>query len=625
MASPSTEAPQIGEHAIIGDGRAAALVSRRAELDWLCWPRFDSPALFASLLDRAVGGHWSIAPTGEAQSSQRYLDDTNVLETRFATQGGTLTVTDFMPVDSEEGKRRHLVPQHELVRWVRCLEGEVEVEVTFDPRPDFGLARVRLCDAGPLGLQLTCQRHRFFLRGEARLKPRLEGGAATTVHLRAGQACAFSLTASDEAPAVVPPLGPRVEDALARTVAWWRHWARRAKYHGPYRDAVVRSALTLKLLVFAPSGAIVAAPTTSLPERPGGRLNWDYRYCWLRDAALTVRALYGLGYHLEAEAFIGWLVHTTRLSRPELHVLYDVYGIRPRRERLLWHLSGYAGARPVRVGNAASRQIQLDVYGEVIDAAAQLVRRGGRFDRETQGMLRDFGEWVCRHWSLPDQGIWEPRYGPRHHTHSRVLCWVALERLVEMHRRGAIQRLPLDHFIRNQRLLRDEVERRGFNPRLGSYTQTLDGDVVDASLLLLSWYGFERASSPRMKGTWRRIRERLQAGPGLFYRYEQSRTVGEGAFAFCSFWAVEYLARGGGTLAEADRLFGQVLRYANELGLMSEELALDTGAAWGNFPQAFSHVGLLSAALALEERAREERSRAERVPAPVLAAREQSP
>jgi GH15 family glucan-1,4-alpha-glucosidase len=428
--------------------------------------------------------------------------------------------------------------------------------------------------------------------------------------LHDGDALVVSLAYDADAPAVLPPLAA-AREALRRTVGAWRTFRDRLAYRGPWRAQVERSALVLKLLSFAPSGAIVAAPTTSLPERPGGSLNWDYRFCWLRDAALTVRALYGVGCAREAEAFGDWLLHATRLTRPELRVLYDVYGRPPPHERELPHLAGHGGARPVRVGNAAAAQRQLDVYGEVVDAVAQSVRRGARLSREVQAMLRGFGEVVCASWREPESGIWEPREAPRLHTHSLVLAWVALTRLLELHRRGALPRIPVGDFAREQAEIRAFVEARCFSPRLGSYVAHPDGHRVDAALLLLGWYGYAAPASPRMSGTWRRVRERLSPAPGLLYRSERSVADGEGAFGICSFWAAEHLARGGGSLAASVEWMEALLSRANDVDLFAEEIDPASGAALGNFPQAFTHVGLVSAALAVEARAHAEARRPE--------------
>jgi GH15 family glucan-1,4-alpha-glucosidase len=600
------ETPKIQDYAAVGDGRSVALVSRGGSIDWLCWPRFDSPSLFAGLLDPEAGGSWGITPTQFARAERRYLDGTNVLQTRFETPDGAVTLTDFMPAASEDEKRR-LWPEHELLRRVECERGEVEVEVRFDPRPDYGRARATLRDAGPLGIRLERGSTLLTLRGDVPLAPVEGGGMAGRVRLRAGEVVAFSLTYAVEGPAVLAPLGEAVAEKLDLTTNWWREWAARCRYDGPYREAVVRSALALKLMTYAPSGAIVAAPTTSLPERVGGELNWDYRFCWLRDAAFTARALFGLGYQEDAEAFCSWLLHATRLTRPELRVVYDVYGEAPIGERDLPHLRGYAASYPVRIGNATRDQLQLDVYGEVVEAVTHFLRSGGELDRDTQQMLRHFGRFVCRHWREPDNGIWEPRDERRHFTHSRLLCWVALDRLLEMYERGRLRGIPVAEFAEQRERIRRDIEDRAWNPALEAYTQSLGGDVLDATVLLMAFHGFAEASSPRMLQTYRRLRERLGAGPGLLYRYEQSFEGGEGTFAMCGFWLAEFLARGGGTPAEARDSFERTLAHANDVGLFAEEIDPRTGDALGNFPQAFTHVGLINAALSMAEREERER------------------
>jgi GH15 family glucan-1,4-alpha-glucosidase len=591
--------PKIDEYSAIGDGRSVALISSGGSLDWLCWPRFDSPALFARLLDFDRGGYWLIAPDGSFRSSRRYIENTNVLETRFSTSDGEAVLTDFMPLIAPP---RTLMPEQELLRRFECKVGTIRCLVTFEPRPGFALQPARLQDRGPLGMFLKSGPRVFNLRSDAPLTIDSVGGVHCDVTLTAGEAVNFSLTLAEEGPAVFPILGDGARERLDATIRWWQTWAGRCRYDGPFRDCVVRSALALKLLLFAPSGAIIAAPTTSLPERPGGDLNWDYRFCWLRDAAFTARALFGLDYREEAEAFVSWLLHATRLTLPELRVLYDVYGRSQGREEVLSHLRGYADSRPVRAGNHAGTQFQLDVYGEVIEAVSHFVQHGGELDRDTQKMLRHFGEYVCRHWHKPDSGIWEERAPGQHYTYSRLMCWVAVDRLLELHSRGRIRSVPAEKFAKERSQIRQDIEERGWNPRLNSYTQVLDGDTLDASVLLMSAHGFDVASSRRMRETHRNIRERLSPAPGLLYRKEQSLTMGEGAFGICSFWDVDFLARGGGTSLEAHDAFAQATAYANDLGLFAEEIHPKTYEALGNFPQGFTHVGLINAALSLVER-----------------------
>jgi GH15 family glucan-1,4-alpha-glucosidase len=590
---------QISDYAVVGDCRSAALISRGGSVDWLCWPRFDSPSIFGALVDEERGGRFLIAPAGPFRAGRSYLGDTNVLVTRFAAPGGELELTDFMPVLEGDVERRTLHPEHELLRILRCLRGELEVEIVFDPRPGYAARPVRIQSLGKLGLRVAVAGGGLLtLQSQA---PLANGRA--TVRMRAGEELQFSLAFTVESPAVLAPPGERGHEMLRHTLRLWRTWSAQTQYEGPHRAAVVRSALVLKLLQYAPSGAIVAAPTTSLPERPGGDLNWDYRFCWLRDAALTTRALYGLGHHDEAANFLSWLLNATSLSLPKLHVLYDLFGRKPSKERVLPWLRGHRGSRPVRVGNAAVGQVQLDTYGEVIEAATYFIRSGNEIDSAVIKMLIGFGSEVARDWSEPDEGIWEIRGLGQDFTHSRALCWTALHRLVELHDQGHLPGAPVGEFRAARDRIRVEVETLGYSESLQSYTRTLAGHDVDASLLLLPWYGYCRADAPRMRATWRRIQRDLGLGDGLLSRYHGKLTEGEGAFGLCSFWAAEYLALGGGTLEEAGQQFACLLAYANDVGLYAEEIEPGSFRALGNFPQAYTHVGLINAALSLHERA----------------------
>jgi GH15 family glucan-1,4-alpha-glucosidase len=599
----SASYPPIDDYALIGDCRSAGLVSRDGSLDWLCLPRFDSPSIFAAVLDVEKGGRFLVRPLGEFRTERRYLANTNVLETVFRTPTGACVLRDLMSVSSEEDKRAHLTPEHEVLRELEGLEGEVEVEILYAPRPDYGRVCPLLEERGALGLRCEIDGTSLTLRSEMPLE--LTDGdrsASGFARIRSGERKYLSLTYSMEAPAVVTLLGEIARGRIERTVRWWQEWANRCTYEGPYRDAVVRSALALKLMTYAPSGALVAAPTTSLPEAIGGVRNWDYRYCWLRDASFTLRALFTLGYREEAEAYIGWLLHATRLTWPELHVLYDVFGEAKLPERELPHLEGYAASRPVRIGNDAQGQLQLDVYGEVINGAARFLDRGGRVDRDTNRMLDGLGRTVCKRWREPDEGIWEGRSGRFHNTHSKVLCWVALDRLIEMHEAGKLD-VSVDLFRKERDEIRKEIETHGYNERIGSYTRTFDGEEMDASLLTLPLYDYIEGTNSRMRSTCARIHEKLATGE-LVHRYETGTDdglpPGEGAFGLCSFWAVECVARGG-NVEGATRTFEQLLAYANDVGLFAEEIDPDTGAALGNFPQAFTHIGLINAALTLGE------------------------
>jgi GH15 family glucan-1,4-alpha-glucosidase len=593
----------ISDYAIIGNCRTAALIDRSGSLDWLCLPRFDSPSMFGALLDARKGGRFRVGPVGSLRGERRYIADTNVLETEFTSETGVLKLTDFMPVDDESAKARTLWPEHEIVRVVECVAGSVDVEVFCDPQPDYARRQRVLKRQGALGFIYSHGRAALVLRSELPVEPIADGSLYGRQRLLAGQRLTISLTFDEGEPAVLSPLGDWPGAQLQSTLAWWRAWAKRCQYSGPYRTQVVRSALLLKLMTFAPSGAVIAAPTTSLPEKIGGVRNWDYRYCWLRDASLTLRALFELDYNAEAEAFLAWLLHTTALSWPELLVLYDVYGETRIPERELPHLEGYLRSRPVRIGNAARDQLQLDVYGEVVGAAFRFTNLGGHIDHATAKLLRGLGTTICKRWPEPDAGIWEIRGGLYQHTVSKALSWVALELLLRMHQAGHL-RVPVEPFQQNRAALQQAIETRGYNSELDSYVAIFDSDVLDASLLLLPLHGYLDHRAPRMCSTARRIREQLGRN-GLLYRYAipDGLPQGEGTFTVCSFWDVIQQA-GAGELHAARSQFEYLLGFANDVGLYAEELDPDTGAALGNFPQAFTHLGLINAALALEQAAR---------------------
>jgi GH15 family glucan-1,4-alpha-glucosidase len=591
----------IGDYGLIGDCRSAALISSEGSIDWLCWPRFDSPSIFAALLDPESAGCFRIRPRGGFRTTRRYLSDTNILETVFHAEGGTVVLRDLMPVASEDDKRTTLMAEHEVLRELECLSGNVEMDVLYDPRPEYGIRRIRLEQRGGIGIACSSGDGMLLLRCDFPLSIGPDGHAARgSIQLRTGDVRYLSLSYSELAPAVIPPLGWSARERLTRSVSWWEEWSARSTYEGPYRDAVMRSALALKLMVYAPSGAVIAAPTTSLPERIGGERNWDYRYCWLRDAAFIVRALLDLGYDEEASAYVDWLLHSTRLTWPRLQVVYDVHGEAYLPERELVHLAGYVGSRPVRVGNDAHDQLQLDVYGEVIDAVVRFARRNGPLSAGTVRYLNGLGRAVCHQWREPDEGIWEGRSGRSHHTHSKVLCWVALERLIEL---AETDHLPLDvdRFQTERDAIRADVERLGYSERLGCYTQVFGKDDLDASLLTLPLYGYIDALNPRMISTLASIQQQL-GRDGHIYRYAEGTSdglpAGEGAFGVCGFWAVECCALSG-DLQGARVTFQHLLASANDLGLFPEEYDPDTGDLLGNFPQAFTHVGVINAAITL--------------------------
>lgn len=588
--------PPIADYAIIGDCRSAALISRCGSIDWLCWPHFSAPSVFAAVLDPERGGHFSITPTGRFKASRRYAGETAVLETTFATQSGSVRLTEAMIIGQSA---RNLEPLREIIRMVEGIDGAVSLDVDFAPRPGYAesVARIR----GRAG-DWNCSwgNEVFRLRSDHALDPR-EGGAGGHLVVGAGERYCFSLSYEKAHIAILLPTGKRAAERIDRTVTWWQEWAKNCCANGPYRNAVLRSAITLKLMTFALSGAVVAAPTASLPEWIGGSRNYDYRYCWLRDAALTMRAFTGLGLREEAGVFLRWLLHATRLTRPRLGVVYDVFGRMDLGERELAHLSGYRRSKPVRIGNAAQKQMQLDVYGGVIAAAWEFATNCGSLQRDQCNLLAGFGRTVRDCWREPDHGIWEIRDRKRHYTFSKLMCWTALDRLLALQRSHGLH-VATDRFEEERSAIAETIETKGFNEELASYVMELEGDRVDASLLLMPCLGYGNPEDPRMRTTFERIDERL-GRDGLLYRYEPNVDGipgPEGAFGIASFWAVENLARRGDPDGARQR-FEKLNGYANDVGLFAEEIEPDSGAALGNFPQAFTHVGLINAALAIDK------------------------
>ncbi|HEX5280225.1 MAG TPA: glycoside hydrolase family 15 protein [Micropepsaceae bacterium] len=585
----------MGEFALIGDCRTAALVSRQGSIDWLCLPHFSGSSVFAALLDPDAG-HFAIHPTTPFRATRRYAEDTAVLETKFTTADGCVCLRDAMTIMDGVTQLR---PMREIIRIVEGAEGEVPLEVEIDVRPGYGKSqpRLRRHAAGWAILfgneilivqsDVPLEADGYVLRGRFRSVP--------------GSAIRFSLAYTHGETAIFPPLheaGCRVEE----TLKWWSNWSQACRYHGPYRDAVLRSALTLKLLIHALSGAVVAAPTTSLPETIGRDDTYDYRYCWLRDAGFTIDALTCLGFHEDAADYLTWLLHSTRLSWPKLRVLYDVYGRDASKESNLSHLAGYCQSRPVRTGNQAGGQLQLDAYGHVVLAAERYVSGGGKLGSAETRMLRGLGKTVCREWKKPDNGIWEIRGAKRHYTFSKLMCWVALDRLLKLHREGHMSLGSLEHKFTGARdTIADAIDRHGFHTELKSYVADFDSNYLDASLLLIPVLGFKEASDPRFAGTLQCIHERLSQN-GLIYRYETgygARGYRENSFGVCTFWAVQALAAEG-RYDEAEEVFRNALNCANDVLLFGEEIDPGSGRNTGNFPQGLTHVGLINAALALE-------------------------
>jgi GH15 family glucan-1,4-alpha-glucosidase len=580
---------RIEDYALIGDCRTAALVGRDGSIDWLCWPRFDSAACFAALLGTADNGRWLIAPgTPPLSTRRRYRPGTLVLETEFETATGRATVIDFMPAESAN-----------LVRIVTGQSGRVDFRTEFVVRFDYG-ATVPWVSRRPDGaLDMIAGPERVVLRTPAAL----HGEDLKTVGeltVEAGESVPFVLSHGPSFEAV--PRAIDAFEALERTDASWRTWSDRCPDVGPWTEAVKRSLITLKALTFAPTGGIVAAPTTSLPERLGGTRNWDYRYCWLRDATFTLLAFMHLGYYEEARAWRDWLIRAIAGSPSQIQIMYGVGGERWLPELTVDWLPGYEKSAPVRIGNAAYRQLQLDVYGEIADAMFQAIKGGMEPSSRAPQLRPVILDYLATAWRQPDEGIWEVRGGRQHFVHSKVMAWVAFDRAAN-DADGAASAEE----TRRWRSIADEIHaevcERGFDRELGSFVQAYGSKQLDASLLLIPIVGFLPANDPRIRGTLRAIEDRLLIGGEFVMRYESEHTrdglpPGEGAFLACSFWLLDnYILHG--RHAEARKLFDRLLARRNDVGLLAEELDPLTGRMLGNFPQAFSHVGLISSALSL--------------------------
>ncbi len=584
------DALRIEDYALIGDCQTTALVSRNGSIDWLCLPRFDSAACFAALLGSEQNGRWAISPAQEVREvRRRYRPDTLILETEFETDSGAVTVIDFMPV--RDGTA-------EVVRIVEGKRGQVPMRMDITMRFDYGSAVpwVRRASHG-----LTAIAGPDMLRLVTPVA--LEGRDYETVAeftVSQGERVPFMLTWF---PSHHPqPIRRDPERLLTDTQRWWEEWVSRCKYHGEWREPVVRSLITLKALTYMPTGGIVAAPTTSLPEQLGGVRNWDYRYCWLRDATFTLYALTNAGYTEEAKAWREWLLRAAAGMPSQIQIMYGVGGERRLNEWEVPWLSGYEGAAPVRTGNAAYQQMQLDVFGEVMDALHQCRRIGLHPDSNAWELQLKLLDHVESHWSNPDSGIWESRSGPKHHTLSQVMAWVAMDRGVK-----AVEQFHLPGHANRWRALRDEIHaqvcEKGFNGELGSFVQTYGSKDIDASLLLMPLVGFLPPTDPRVRGTVEAVQREL-AADGFVFRYPSRRDIdglpeGEGAFLLCSFWLADNLV-----LQERDEearyIFQKVLNVASDVGLLSESYDVGAHRLVGNYPQAFSHIGLINTALNLE-------------------------
>ncbi len=570
---------KIEDYALIGDCETAALVGKDGSIDWLCWPDFSSPACFAALLGTKLNGHWLLAPSDPyTKVTRRYRDHTLILETRFETPSGVLLLTDFMPVRETHS---------DIVRVAACLHGHVKVIMELCVRFDYGRTipwagpHARNAWAAAAGGSVV------YLRTQQAVRTR-NAVACAEFTLTSGEQRSFVLThARPEEP---PPRRLNVQKAMQQTERFWKRWCGVNTYQGPWKDAVERSLITLKALTYRPTGGIVAAPTTSLPERLGGDRNWDYRYCWLRDGAFTLESLLSAGYHEEACAWQRWLLQAVGSDVRSMQILYGMQCERHLPEYELPWLRGYKRSKPVRVGNGVSEQLQLDVYGEMADAIISMSQAGLGLDPRLLHLQRELTDYVATIYRTPGYGLWERRNRIGHFTYSKVMAWLALQHGVSAF--GG--KKAGDWKVKRDRLHR-QICSRAFNRKLGAFTQTFGSDKLDASVLLLPIFGFLPFDDERVKSTLNVIQRKL-GSEGLIYRYLPPKpSACESAFVACSFWAVQNLA-GVGRRSEAERWFDRLLTRSNDLGMFSEELDPESGRFIGNFPQAFSHIALINAA-----------------------------
>jgi GH15 family glucan-1,4-alpha-glucosidase len=598
----------IADYALVSDCRSAALVSRAGSVDWLCFPRFDSPSVFGRLLDDTAG-HWSIRTVEDAEVTRRYLPETMLLEATFRTPAGVVRLVDALAVGrNERGHELGAEAPSVLLRQVTGVEGDVEIDLEYAPRPDYGLIVPALdpVDGGGGGGLIACGGASVLTLAAPIELLVDESVARARFTVRAGDTVGFALhhrTTSDEASGLWSQ--SEIADRLRDTADAWRTWSgMHQAYEGPWRDLVHHSGRVLYALTYYPTGAIVAAPTTSLPETPGGERNWDYRYSWVRDASFTMQALWVAACPDEADRFFEYLAEAAAAEGrqgAELQIMFGVGGERDLTERELPHLSGWRGSRPVRIGNGAWTQRQLDVYGELLDAAAILPEPLERLGPGTRGFLADLADTAAARWTDKDHGIWEIRGEPRDFLYSKLMCWVALDRAITLaDRLDAADRVDGWKATRDE--IADAIRTRGWNEEAGAFTQVFGSPELDASNLMMPIVGFIAAGDPRMLATIDAIAARLTDHRGLVYRYlsHDGLEGDEGTFLLCTFWLAQAQALAG-RIDRARATFETAVAFANDVGLLSEEVDPDSGELLGNFPQAFSHIGLVNAAWAISQ------------------------
>ncbi len=589
---------KISDYGIIGNMNSAALVSIDGSIDWCCLPRFDSPAVFAALLDDEKGGRFQIKPPGQYRSSHAYISDSNVLQTTFETDEGTAILTDFMPCYRIPSGRLVRVP--EIHRHLECTNGNIELAIVFQPALDYARSDTRL--TGSIhGVSATDGNSVLALSATVPLGVR-DNVAGSSVILKQGESTSFVLSFGSDKPQPITVF--RMKTRMISTLSYWQTEVAGCGYTGRWREDIIRSYLTLHLLVYEPTGAIIAAPTTSLPEEIGGERNWDYRYAWLRDASFTLNAFSRLRHTEEAMGFIKFLLRAYNTDGQKAQILYNINFDTMEEEQTLDHLEGYRESRPVRIGNDAYNQLQLDVFGEVLDAVSNFVDIGGYIGHRDWELLESFVNNACELWHQPDNGIWEVRGGPFHFVHSKMMCWVAVDRGIKLAGQLGYP-ADLERWHQAAIDIREDIMKKGWDPEQGSFTQHYDTKTLDASNLLMPLFGFLPVTDEKMLSTIKVTIEKLSGRDGLLRRYLTQETDdglsgGEGMFLWCSFWLVRIFIRLG-RLSEAKTLYEKLLGYTNKLNLCSEMVDPVTGEALGNFPQALSHLAIIIAGLELNQ------------------------
>ncbi len=589
---------KLEHYGIIGNLDTCALVGKDGSIDWCCFPHIESPSIFAGILDIDKGGHFAVYPSEPFESEQKYIEKTNVLQTVFHTSSGTAILTDFMPLMEEEEAEIH--ESQTIYRKITCNKGSVKLAVEFKPRFDYARAQTILKQFEK-GVVAAWNNEDVFLTGSFKLE--LRGNEAFGTHtIKDGESAWMVLQYSHSA-----PVNPEAcEDSLKSTIKYWQNWGhtcdpQKCVFVGPWHDLVVRSGLVLKLLTHHESGAICAAPTTSLPEEIRGVRNWDYRFNWIRDSAFTLQALYNLGHVKEAKNHLKWFMSLCKGTKEpsEIQIMYGMHGETDLEEQELKHLSGYRNSRPVRIGNGAAKQRQLDIYGELLNIFYETTRYEGNIPGDDWSFAAKIVDYVCQIWNTKDAGIWEVRGEPRHFVYSKLMCWVAIDKGIKIAESRGFN-APLDKWKETREEIKNAILQKGFNQKLNSFVQSFDSETLDATSFLIPLMGFLPFDDLRVQGTIDATTKQLMTKNGFVYRYQGDDGLPgkEGAFTLCSFWLINALTLSG-RVEEAEKLFINISKYISPLGLLAEQIEPDTGQQLGNFPQAFSHIGLINSALYL--------------------------